>query len=867
MLPLGTHPLGYGAQQSAEACAPLNLAFATRSVPMHGRSPWDGGLGGSESALVFLARGLAERGHHVTVYTICDAPGEYDGVVYAPIAALDEGQRALDFDVFVSLRFPDLVERDVRAGLRMLWCQDLQQPGGLRASAPWVDRFLFVSEWHRAHSISASPELGPIAAVLPNGIDLRLVPPAGARDEPPLFVHLSRPERGLGPLLAAWPEIRGAVPGAQLRVARYRSFYEPLGSQLEAFCLQADEAVRRTEGAAHLGHLSKPELYALLSRATVMLYPAEFDETSCIAAIEAQACGCPVVATRRGALPETLAPEASVLVEPGPHLPARFASAVVALAWDHEARAAMAVAGRERAKRHDALQVALRFEQIVAEALDARPPTSGVASVRAARWPGVREPLWRALVERVGPWSSLAVVGDAELASRFEVASGRAVVRATREEVLGSPPPEACDVVVDIGGLPSQPDAGAWLRGLARWGRRVVHLLPDAPDFLAPGAAAPTYHAIAAWFGAEADLACSVEAALPWGAPARAWLVTWRPRPGGSVPLPARDVPLAVCARARPRAAISACLIVRDAEETLWTTLRSVEPVVDEIRVLDTGSRDGTWALIQAFAGSTRVPVRAFEAEWPHDFAAARNQSVAGAEGDWILWIDADERLVGGAHLPRLAQSPLYEAYAIRQHNHIFDVGATHVEIPFRMYRNGRGYRFFGAVHEHPERTLNEPIEPWIVAPGVDILHYGYLTEAGRRRKLLDRNLALLQRDLDLYPGRQLSIVLYLRDAVNLSRFDTQRGSPVREDHVAALRAAVERFEERFFPERGRFYHLGRPYYDDALQLLGEGTPLSVRVGTGGAERTHWFRRPDDAVWIAGLAVAEHVNRGPGGRG
>ena len=419
----------------------------------------------------------------------------------------------------------------------------------------------------------------------------------------------------------------------------------------------------------------------------------------------------------------------------------------------------------------------------------------------------------------------------------------------------GLEPGARAALAVDFGGLLLAPDRPAWLAGLAASAERVVHILPDG-RFDEAQRVSPTYADIRAWFGEAADIRLALEAEAEWAVPARTWIVSWL---AGAIPAGADD-PSRKRAFVRPVPTVSTCMIVRDAANTILTTLASVAEISDEIRVLDTGSVDATREVVRAFAERCPGPVLLHEAPWPDDFAAARNLSVEGAAGDWILWIDADERLIGGERLRRLLQTPHWEAYAIRQHNHLFDAGSTQVEIPFRVYRNGRGYRFYGAVHEHPERSLNEHIEPWTLAQGVDILHYGYLTEPVRRRKLLARNLALLDRDLERYPGRRLTEILYLRDCVNLARFDVLEGRSVRHDHREALMVALDRFEESFCPERGRYYRLGRKYYDDGLRLLGEGTELAFQLGGhGGPSVAHRFRRPEDALWIAGMATRDHL--------
>ena len=84
---------------------------------------------------------------------------------------------------------------------------------------------------------------------------------------------------------------------------------------------------------------------------------------------------------------------------------------------------------------------------------------------------------------------------------------------------------------------------------------------------------------------------------------------------------------------------ISLCMIVRDEREDLPRLLASVQGLVDEICIVDTGSTDGTPEIARA-AGAR---VESFA--WCADFAAARNQSLAMATGDWVLVLDADEAI------------------------------------------------------------------------------------------------------------------------------------------------------------------------------------------------------------------------------
>lgn len=86
-------------------------------------------------------------------------------------------------------------------------------------------------------------------------------------------------------------------------------------------------------------------------------------------------------------------------------------------------------------------------------------------------------------------------------------------------------------------------------------------------------------------------------------------------------------------------ATISLCMIVKDEEETLARVLQSVESIVDEMIIVDTGSTDRTVEIAKEFSART------FHFEWINDFAAARNYSFSKATQDYILWLDADDIL------------------------------------------------------------------------------------------------------------------------------------------------------------------------------------------------------------------------------
>jgi glycosyltransferase involved in cell wall biosynthesis len=277
-------------------------------------------LGGSESACLGLARALKARGHDVHIYTTQlaqDAVGpDAAGCVWHPADDFRGMNEFFEWDVVVALRwFGFFSQFPVHARLRLLWNQDLLVPGQMVQgvmSVGWaIDQFVYVSEYHQAQWEDLEPCVAGHGWVTKNGFDPTHLPRYATKD-PNRIIHISRPERGLKPLLAMWPALKAKHPQATLQLCRYSSMYDDGG--WGEVCRQFDRNVQavnqKVGGIEYLGELNKPDLYQAISDAAVMWYPgvSTFAETSCIAAIEAQACGTPFVGSLKGALPETARP-------------------------------------------------------------------------------------------------------------------------------------------------------------------------------------------------------------------------------------------------------------------------------------------------------------------------------------------------------------------------------------------------------------------------------------------------------------------------------------------------------------------------------------------------------------------------------
>jgi glycosyltransferase involved in cell wall biosynthesis len=146
---------------------------------------------------------------------------------------------------------------------------------------------------------------------------------------------------------------------------------------------------------------------------------------------------------------------------------------------------------------------------------------------------------------------------------------------------------------------------------------------------------------------------------------------------------------------------VSACLIVRDEEERLPGALASVA-WCDEIVVVDSGSRDRTLEIARE-AGA-----KVIENEWP-GFAAQRNVAIDNATSDWILEVDADERItpeLASEIRAFLADPPEgMEVTAVPRYD-LFLGGRLGPSAKHPIY----SYRFFrrGAVRHNESRVVHE---------------------------------------------------------------------------------------------------------------------------------------------------------------
>lgn len=186
--------------------------------------------------------------------------------------------------------------------------------------------------------------------------------------------------------------------------------------------------------------------------------------------------------------------------------------------------------------------------------------------------------------------------------------------------------------------------------------------------------------------------------------------------------------------------AISVCMIVKNEESNLRPCLESLGDLASEVIVVDTGSTDNTVEIAQSMGAQV------YYFQWIDDFAAARNASLRHAAGEWVFWLDADDRLDARAvALLKTAAACRYaDAYQCQVVSVLAD-GREDVTEHIRLFRNHLGISFSYPIHE----TVIPSILPLGLRLGltdISIEHVGYSSSDHEITDKARRNLPIIEK-------------------------------------------------------------------------------------------------------------------------
>ncbi len=317
-------------------------------------------LGGSETAGIQLCRALAERGHEVNLFCRCTKDGIFGGVRFHNLARYMPWVTTIAHDIAVVQRIPHPFQTPTQGKVHFFWMHDLalrRYADPMRGNMWNVDRLFVLSEMMKKQYMQVYGLPDDVFYVTRNGIDHCLIDDVEEQKrDPKLVIYTARPERGMDLLLEeVFPRLLKADPEVRLILSGYDHYVD----HLRPLYQKCEYLINRYAGRVrHVGALTKAELYKLYKTAMVYVYPSNFEEISCITAMELMASGTPMVGSALGALPETLPRSCGTLVQwkeekKGAHdeeYQIRFTEAVLFLLRNPKAWEQMSLAGIRHAK-------------------------------------------------------------------------------------------------------------------------------------------------------------------------------------------------------------------------------------------------------------------------------------------------------------------------------------------------------------------------------------------------------------------------------------------------------------------------------------------------------------------------------------
>jgi len=925
---------------------PLDIIICCDGMPFHGDTIKESSLGGSETAALQMAQSLQKKGNNVIVFSHCkDKEGIYDGVEYKDISSFLQYATIIPHDVLIIERRPDLFSHTFNSKINILWQHDIAIIRGMNnfRMGSWnIDKCFVMSEFQKNQSIEINGLPEDYYFTTKNGLNLDLFNNLeDIEREPKKLICGARPERGLDNflfeilprLLEKDPEIKLYLTSYNHKVPEMEGFYNALKQQANKY----PNNVFWMEG------LTKKELYKQYKSSTAYVYYSDFEEISCISAMEAMACGLPFISRDCAALKETVPSDAGILLSgfdsaKNPESINQYTNLILNLLNNSNKLKAMGKAGIDYSKTLDWDLITDQWIDEFYRIFENNTKNkftlakhfifhSDIISAKKIieKIPDSREK--EILKEEIKPW---------DVNFKGHIAIGKLEDNNTNSYLN------------DIGGMdnlltltenkkePHWPMLDRWLKDHPKvktimdygcfTGRYAIPLANNNKDYYVYGVdisentlkiakevsnkiskfdnikfICGNYDNLEGKIKKKLDCILLFDTLEHLPHPTKAidklekylkddgWMLIITPagpgeadsfgewenrihihhfekkdlkdlfskkksikyvymgRPGGSKIDNSRFGKILTSYQKskvktgnidynrkfllqKPKQTISTCIIAKNEENNIGECLENVRPYVDEIIVCDTGSTDNTKKIAKKYNAKVIDGSNPLE----YGFETPRNESIKDAVGDWIMWIDADERFLQGRNLGKYLKDNVYDAYSIRQHHFSCSPpNAFKPDLPCRIFRNKKGISFRGILHEHPETGVNKGPGLSTILNDLEIAHGGYYTE-DIRRKRFERNYPLLLKDRQKYPDRILGKFFEIRDYIHLARYTLEKTrGQLNPQIVEWCEKAIDMFRKDFL---GKDCLMGGDvinFYSDALKILNRGFEVSWVMGFG----------------------------------
>jgi glycosyltransferase involved in cell wall biosynthesis len=240
---------------------------------------------------------------------------------------------------------------------------------------------------------------------------------------------------------------------------------------------------------------------------------------------------------------------------------------------------------------------------------------------------------------------------------------------------------------------------------------------------------------------------------------------------------------------------VSVCMIVKNEENNINRCLDSL-CWADEIIIVDTGSTDKTKKIIE----DSKVKVKYYTTIWEDDFSKARNFSMDKATKNYILWVDADEEVIGGEYIKKcLRQNPgKYLMLPLSFYN----ADDKKDVLQLRIVPNRFDIRFNNRVHEQLSLAVEKAKLEEVFFTDTKIIHYGYTSVEVSNSKL-ERNLRLLRMDIKDNPNNAWLWSMLAQTLYQLGRFSETREVIEKAIELTNVEKVKEYFQNMLYQLNG----------------------------------------------------------------
>ncbi len=279
---------------------------------------------------------------------------------------------------------------------------------------------------------------------------------------------------------------------------------------------------------------------------------------------------------------------------------------------------------------------------------------------------------------------------------------------------------------------------------------------------------------------------------------------------------------------------LSQCMIVKNEEGNIERALSWGREIMWEQIVVDTGSTDRTVEIAE------KLGAKVCHFPWADDFAAAKNYAIQQAQGDWIAFLDADEylppeevRKLPGilARLAREKYHALVASWVQVEGNEVLKTegesglgwrenvkadgsrGFSLAGTQIRFFCRRGDLRYRGRIHEKLYLERGE-LRRYDGSREFSILHTGYTDSEMDEKKKVERNIALIKKELEARPD-DYQMMTYLGD----SYFQQQRLGESAHWYEQAALHLPRHLDENNIQGAMIFKHLFVIYMDESFQL------------------------------------------------